>query len=80
MKKIVAHPAFFIAGILIGYTLPDWERSLICMLESIPIAAVFLVGVVLLAVGTRIKPMIFPGEFVVGLGIGFGWRSRVAPG
>lgn len=80
MKQVVIHPALFIAGILIGYTLPDWEKGLISMLEATPIAAIFVVGVILLAAGVRVsRPIIFPGEFVVGLSIGLGWRSQAVP-
>lgn len=80
MKNIVIYPAPFIAGVLIGYFLTDWEKSLIGLLEATPITVAFAVALVLLAAGVRVsRPIIFPGEFVFGLAIGLGWRSQAAP-
>jgi len=76
MKNILIYPAPFIAGILIGFFALDFEKGLAGMLESMPIALVFVAAAVLLATGTKIRPIIFPGEFVAGLGVGFGIRSQ----
>jgi len=80
MKNIVIYPAPFFGGILLGYFLIDLEKSLRDMLESTPIGLFFIIGCVLIAAGViKLKPLVFPGEFLMGISTGLYIRSKIIP-